>query len=150
MPNPPKPVEQKRFNGNPGGKRLPDKDATIALFAGSREPLAPLGEAGQALWDSVFAQGQLWISPRTDVAWLQVVCELLDRREVLKAEWMADPTNRPVNMSLLETEKMIQSGLGLLGFTPTDRSRLGVAEVKAKSKLEELMERRANREDARG
>jgi hypothetical protein len=26
---------------------------------------------------------------------------------------------------------------------------LGVAEVKAKSKLEELMERRANREDAR-
>jgi hypothetical protein len=150
MPNPPKPVEQKRFNGNPGGKRLPDKDATIALFAGSREPLAPLGEAGQALWDSVFAQGQLWISPRTDVAWLQVVCELLDRREVLKVEWLADPTNRPVNMSLLETEKMIQSGLGLLGFTPTDRSRLGVAEVKAKSKLEELMERRANREDARG
>jgi len=150
MPNPPKPVEQKRFNGNPGGKRLPDKDATIALFAGSREPLAPLGEAGQALWDSVFSQGQLWISPRTDVAWLQVVCELLDRREVLKVEWLADPTNRPVNMSLLETEKMIQSGLGLLGFTPTDRSRLGVAEVKAKSKLEELMERRANREDARG
>jgi hypothetical protein len=150
MPNPPKPVEQKRFNGNPGGKRLPDKDATIALFAGSREPLAPLGEAGQALWDSVFSEGQLWISPRTDVAWLQVVCELLDRREVLKAEWIADPTNRPVNMSLLETEKMIQSGLGLLGFTPTDRSRLGVAEVKAKSKLEELMERRANREDARG
>jgi hypothetical protein len=45
---------------------------------------------------------------------------------------------------------MIQSGLGLLGFTPTDRSRLGVAEVKAKSKLEELMERRANREDTRG
>jgi hypothetical protein len=77
---------------------------------------------------------------------LQVVCELLDRREVLKVEWQADPTNRQVNMSLLETEKLLQSGLGLLGFTPTDRSRLGVAEVKAKSKLEELMERRANRE----
>jgi hypothetical protein len=75
-----------------------------------------------------------------------VLFRSLDRREVLKAEWMADPTNRPVNMSLLETEKLLQSGLGLLGFTPTDRSRLGVAEVKAKSKLEELMERRANRE----
>jgi hypothetical protein len=119
------------------------------LYSGSREPLVPLGEAGRALWDSVFSEGELWISPRTDVAWLQVVCELLDRREVLKAEWMADPTNRPVNMSLLETEKLLQSGLGLLGFTPTDRSRLGVAEVKAKSKLEELMERRANREDIR-
>jgi hypothetical protein len=77
---------------------------------------------------------------------LQVVCELLDRREVLKVEWLVDPTNRPVNMSLLETEKLIQSGLGLLGFTPSDRSRLGVAEVRAKSKLAEMMEARANRD----
>ncbi len=150
MPNPPKPVEQKRLVGNPGRRPLPDSESTITLYSGSREPLAPLGEAGQALWDSVFAEGQLWVSPRTDVAWLQVVCELLDRREVLKSEWVADPTNRALNMSLLETEKLVQSGLGLLGFTPADRSRLGVAEVKAKSKLEELMERRANREEHRG
>jgi len=146
MPNHPKPIEQKRLLGNPGKRALPGADDTITLFSGRREPLQPLGVAGQALWDSVFSEGELWISPRTDVAWLQVVCELLDRREVLKGEWQADPTNRQVNMSLLETEKLLQSGLGLLGFTPTDRSRLGVAEVKAKSKLEELMERRANRE----
>jgi primase-polymerase (primpol)-like protein len=38
----------------------------------------------------------------------------------------------------------------LLGFTPSDRARLGVAEVKAKSKLEELMERRMLREEGRG
>ncbi len=150
MPNPPKPLEQKRLLGNPGKRAMPSDGSTITLFAGVREPLAPLGLAGQALWDSVFSEGELWVSPRTDVAWLQVVCELLDRRDVLKQEWVADPTNRQVNMSLLETEKLLQSGLGLLGFTPTDRSRLGVAEVKAKSKLEELMERRANREDARG
>ena len=146
MSNPPKPLEQKRLIGNPGKRALPSPDSTITLYSGSREPLQPLGVAGRALWDSVFGEGELWVSPRTDVAWLQVVCELLDRREVLKGEWQADPTNRQVNMSLLETEKMIQSGLSLLGFTPTDRSRLGVAEVKAKSKLEELMERRANRE----
>jgi hypothetical protein len=146
MPNPPKPVEQKRLLGNPGKRAMPDSEASITLYAGSCEPLQPLGLAGRALWDAVFGEGELWVSPRTDVAWLQVVCELLDRREVLKVEWLADPTNRQVNMSLLETEKLLQSGLGLLGFTPTDRSRLGVAEVKAKSKLEELMERRANRE----
>ena len=146
MPNPPKPIEQKRLLGNPGKRAMPDSESTVTLYTGRREPLFPLGEAGQKLWDSVFSEGELWVSPRTDVAWLQVVCELLDRREVLKQEWMADPADRKVNMSLLETEKLLQSGLGLLGFTPTDRSRLGVAEVKAKSKLEELMERRANRE----
>lgn len=150
MPNPPKPIEQKRLLGNPGKRAMPSEEGTISLFSGRVEPVFPLGEAGQKLWDSVFEQGELWISPRTDVAWLQVVCELLDRREVLKQEWLADPTDRKLNMSLLETEKLLQSGLGLLGFTPTDRSRLGVAEVKAKSKLEELMERRAQREDQRG
>jgi hypothetical protein len=76
---------------------------------------------------------------------LQMVCELLDRREILREEFLADPTERKVNMSLLETEKLIQTSLSLLGFTPSDRSKLGLAEVKAKSKLEELMERRANR-----
>ena len=146
MSNPPKPIEQKRLLGNPGKRAMPSDDSTVTLYSGRIDPLFPLGEAGQKLWDSVFEQGELWISPRTDVAWLQVVCELLDRREVLKQEWMADPADRKLNMSLLETEKLLQSGLGLLGFTPTDRSRLGVAEVKAKSKLEELMERRANRE----
>lgn len=150
MPNPAKPIEQKRLLGNPGKRAMPDDESTITLFSGKVEPSLPLGEAGQKLWDSVFEQGELWISPRTDVAWLQVVCELLDRREILKQEWMADPADRKLNMSLLETEKLLQTGLGLLGFTPTDRSRLGVAEVKAKSKLEELMERRANREEQRG
>ena len=146
MPNPPKPVEQKRLVGNPGKRAMPSAEDTITLYSGRCEPLAPLGEAGQRLWDFVFGEGELWVSPRTDVAWLQVVCELLDRRDVLKVEWLADPSDRKVNMSLLETEKMIQSGLSLLGFTPTDRSRLGVAVVKAKSKLEQMMEARANRD----
>ena len=150
MPNPPKPIEQKRLLGNPGKRAMPSSDSTITLFAGYRAPLAPLGDAGQKLWDSVFNEGELWVSPRTDVALLQIVCELLDRREVLKQEWLADPAERKLNMSLLETEKAIQSGLSLLGFTPSDRARLGVAEVKAKSKLEELMERRANSEEGRG
>jgi phage terminase small subunit len=34
--------------------------------------------------------------------------------------------------------------LSLLGLTPTDRSKLGVAEVKAKGKLEALLEQKRN------
>jgi hypothetical protein len=79
-----------------------------------------------------------------------MVCELLDRREILREEFLADPTERKVNMSLLETEKLIQTSLSLLGFTPSDRARLGLAEVKRSSKLEELMERRLSRYDDDG
>jgi hypothetical protein len=40
---------------------------------------------------------------------------------------------------LRELEKSIRSNLSVLGFTPTDRMKLGVAEVQKMSKLEELM-----------
>jgi hypothetical protein len=46
---------------------------------------------------------------------------------------------------LRELDRQIISNLSLLGFTPSDRSKLGVAEVKAMSKLEELQMRKANR-----
>jgi len=145
MPNPAKPVELKRKLGNPGKRAMPGEGELMTIEGGFREPLRPLGEAGQQLWDEIYMVGGMWISPRSDTQLLQMCCELLDRREILREEFLADPTERKVNMSLLETEKLIQTSLSLLGFTPSDRSRLGLAEVKAKSKLEELMDRRANR-----
>jgi len=95
----------------------------------------------------VFEVGGLWISQRTDIHLLQMVCELLDRRELLREAFLIDPTERKVNMSLLETEKLIQSSLSLLGFTPSDRARLGLAEVKKESRLDEMLARRAARDD---
>ena len=44
---------------------------------------------------------------------------------------------------LLELEKAIMSGLGQLGFTVEARSRLGLAEIKARSTFETLMSERA-------
>jgi hypothetical protein len=145
MPNPAKPIELKRKLGNPGKRAMPGEGELMTIEGGFREPLRPLGVAGQQLWDEIYMVGGMWISPQSDTQLLQMVCELLDRREILREEFLADPTERKVNMSLLETEKLIQTSLSLLGFTPSDRSRLGLAQVKAKSKLEELMERRANR-----
>jgi hypothetical protein len=145
MPNPAKPIELKRKLGNPGKRAMPGEGELMTIDGGFREPLRPLGEAGQQLWDEIYMVGGMWISPQSDTQLLQMTCELLDRREILREEFLADPTERKVNMSLLETEKLIQTSLSLLGFTPSDRSRLGLAQVKAKSKLEELMDRRANR-----
>jgi hypothetical protein len=46
---------------------------------------------------------------------------------------------------LRDLDRLIIQNLSLLGFTPADRTRLGVAEVKAMSKLEELQARKAKR-----
>ena len=141
MPNPAKPLEQKRLLGNPGRRPLPSPSETIALEAGWVEPLRPLEEAGTQLWDSVFREGELWVSRRTDINLLQVTCEQLDRRAHLNELWRSNPTDKNLLMRIAEIETLVSSNLGMLGFTPSDRSRLGLAEIKAKSKLQELMDK---------
>lgn len=140
MVNPAVPVEKKRLLGNPGKRALPGDDAVV-LHAGRVDPPEDLGKAGSALWSRVFDEGEIWISARLDFTLLERVCRALDRVVILESEFESDPTNRQVIMSINETDKLIMSGLGLLGFTPSDRARLGLAEVKRQSKLEEMMAR---------
>lgn len=145
MGNPAKPAELKMLQGNPGKRAMPANEAIAPLEYGYVEPLRPLGVVGRQFWDSIFGAGELWISIRTDTQLVQMVCELMDRREILREAFLADPIERKVNMSLLETEKQIVSGLSLLGFSPADRTRLGLVSAKTKSKLEELLAKKAER-----
>lgn len=140
MVNPAKPIEQKRLLGNPGKRALPEPE--IVLWAGRVEPPDSIGAAGRALWSQVFDQGEIWISPRLDVTLLERVCRALDRAVVLEQLFEEDPSDRKLVMSINETDRLIMSGLGLLGFSPADRARLGLAEVKRRSKLEELQAKR--------
>jgi len=144
MPNPPVPTERQRRLGNPGKRLLPKTADLLPLEGGPISPLRPLGPDGQRLWDDVFSQGRLWVSGRTDTQLLQLVCEQIDRRALLMAGLIDNPPERSIHMSLNDVEKLISGNLSLLGFTPSDRSRLGVAEVRAYSKIDEIREKREN------
>ena len=146
MPNPAKPLETKRALGNPGQRKLPAIDSTISLSAGRVEPHQPLDWAGMLLWNRVFNQGQTWISPQTDVELLLLTCKQLDRQIVLEQAFVADPSDFHVHRQLLELENAIVSNLGKLGLTVDARSKLGLAEIKAESKLDALKRRQADRE----
>lgn len=114
----------------------------MPLEGGYIEPFRPLEYAGKQLWDSVFKYAELWISRRTDVHLLLMTCEQLDRRETLRSQLTEKPEDRALIMSLNETEKLIATNLGQLGFTPAERTRLGLAEVRRESKLEQLRKQR--------
>ena len=143
---PPKPIEQKRLLGNPGHRPLPKEGELQVLDAavGIPEPERPLGTYGRKLWDRIWSNGISWISPVTDVELLLMTCEMIDERWNLRAKVIKDGVAADARR-LDRLSQLIISNLSLLGFTPADRTRLGVAEVKAKSKLEELMARRAER-----
>ena len=136
---PSKPIEQKRLLGNPGRRPLPDANTTAILPAadGTPEPSRPLLKYGRELWDKVWEVGAPWISPNTDMEILLMTCEMIDERWNLRVKVMQNDDAR-MRRGLRELDRQIVSNLSLLGFTPSDRSRLGVAEVKAVSKLEQL------------
>lgn len=134
---PSKPIEQKRLLGNPGKRALPSNAIAIPMADSPPEPHRPLLKYGQELWDKVWALGTNWISPNTDAELLLMTCEMIDERWNLRIKVMQGDDPR-LRRGLRELDRQIISNLSLLGFSPADRSRLGVAEVKAMSKLQEL------------
>ncbi len=141
---PAKPIEQKRMLGNPGQRALPSNASEISMVTETPQPTRPLLKYGQELWDKVWSMGATWISPNTDSELLLMTCEMIDERWNLRVKVMQTDDAR-LRRGLRELDRQIVSNLSLLGFSPADRSRLGVAEVKAASKLEELMLRKAKR-----
>ena len=143
---PPKPVEQKRLLGNPGKRALPQASSVIVLpgIVNTPEPNRPLGKYGRELWDRVWESGANWISPNTDLELLLITCELADERWNLRVRVMSEGSPKD-RRSLRELERLLIANLSLLGFTPTDRTRMGVAEVKRQTKLEALQEIKAKR-----
>ena len=146
MPNPPKPNEVKRKLGNPGKRALPKQDKVIVLHQSNDvpEPDRQLFDAGLALWNKVWSLGQTWISKNTDSELLLMTCEMVDERVRLRALVWNNPEAWRERKALRELDKAIVGNLSLLGFTPTDRTRIGVAEVKGRSKLEELRAKQQN------
>jgi P27 family predicted phage terminase small subunit len=147
---PPKPAELKRKTGNPGKRPLPALASVTALQPATSLAPAHLSEQSQQLWHKLRGEA-FWIS-NTDESNLQFLCEKLDRRNEILAKLQASDfvlytdkgyayANPLVGMlSTIEVE--ITKLFSLLGLTPTDRTRLGVAEVKARSALDDLIAKR--------
>lgn len=153
MAPPTKPTELKRRIGTLRKDRTPTALTMIAPVEVSMDPPDTLGDEGAREWRHVLAHCR-WISP-SDVRTLRLYCEALDRRNELMAEIASQGhvlyTDKgyaylnPAVGAVQTTEVQITKWLSLLGLTPSDRSRLGVAEVKATSTLETLAAKRAGR-----
>lgn len=141
---PPKPIEMKRQEGNPGKRKLPDEKNIVLMQQVDTipEPTRPLLKYGTELWERIWGMGATWISDKTDIELLMMTCEMIDERWNLRIKVMQSDDAK-LRRGLRELDKQIVSSLSLLGFTPADRARLGWAEVKAKSKLEELLAKKS-------
>jgi hypothetical protein len=143
---PPKPIEVKRRNGNPGKRPLPEPGTVVALPLAADVPNCPddLGLEGRQLWNRAWDAAITWLSPASDMEAIEQACRIADDLEIARHRYRAtrDPGD---GRMVVQFSKAMTDALSALGFDPTSRSRLGVAEVKRASALDELIARRASR-----
>ncbi len=146
MPNPPKPNELKRKLGNPGKRPLPELKNVITLPMAYETPIPPrpLGSEGLKLWNRIWDSGKTWISPDTDIELVTILCESMDERTQLRLAVLRGTDWRD-RVALRSLEGQLVSILSTLGLNPTQRGRLGVAEVKARGALEDLLSKRQHK-----
>ena len=151
---PPVPAERKRKRGNPGRRPLPDVKDVGTVVPVTVSPPEHLGEDGSAVYELI-TRACKWIA-ESDQPIMVILCEKIDQRADFKDRLSrSDPVlytdkgyayANPLVGMLSTIEKEIASMAGSLGLTPADRTRLGVAEVKAQNQFEQMMTRRAKRE----
>ena len=134
---PPKPLEQHKrtgtWNATRHGKR---QGAAIAAV----EPVAsePYEHDAAQVFEEIMATGSPWLA-RTDSIRLAMLRQSLEERARLLP---VAESSTEARKQLRDLNKEISEWLSLLGFDPTARARLGLAEVKAASTLEKLQAKR--------
>lgn len=148
---PPVPTERKRKLGNPGARPLPDPATVLDTAPVAMAAPAHLGPSGAELYSRIVT-GAAWLAD-TDRPTLELLCEKVDRREQMKAELArgdlvlftdkayAYPNPLVGMLSTIETE--IAKLFSAMGLTPTDRTRMGLAEVKARNAFEDFLAKKA-------
>lgn len=155
---PPKPIERARATARNAthkadGRPLPAVREVITKTADVPPAPPGLGARGAAEWETIWSAGRAWLAPTQDYAWVEIVCRAWDDIDGFRAKVAADGLIQkgsmgqviahPLIASIRQAEGQIMKALSVLGFSPTDRARLGLAEIKRVSKLQEMMAKNA-------
>lgn len=151
MPMPPKPIERHMATSQ-NGKTLGGRDLEV-IDVGKLEPVtAPeppegLGDRGSVEWVKIWAAGK-WLWPDQDYAWVEQAAraydDLAEYRQVVASEgltvegYAGQTTAHPLIREMRACEETIRKCLSILGFSPTDRARLKLTELRGASELQKL------------
>ena len=117
-----------------------------------------LGDRGRREWPRIWTAGASWLQPDQDYPWVEQIARAWDDiaayRRLIRAEGLVQtgsqgqPVAHPLIAEVRRCEDTIRKCLAEIGFSPAARARLGLAQVKTASKLDELAARREKRSAA--
>ncbi len=158
---PRKPIERQladsRGDGQrPGGHRpaaelvhIPRGNAAVP------DPPDGLKDRGELEWRKVWEAGAVWLHPASDYHWVEQIAFAYDNIEVMRTEvekvglivkgYAGQQTANPLLHEISDQQATIRKCLSMLGFSPTDRAKLGLAELKVRTGLQDLQERQGKK-----
>lgn len=150
------PTEVKRRRGTLRKDRMAREPLTVLPSVVTQPRMVEQVDGAGLVQRLLDAGASAWVGTTDQLGVLTLLAEAWDERQTLRAALYDRPPDdldpkvallwaTSARKDLRDLEKQITQWLSLLGLTPSDRSRLGVAEVKARTKLEELADRRAAR-----
>jgi P27 family predicted phage terminase small subunit len=119
-------------------------------------PRAPQGLArqGRKQWVSVWTAG-FWLKEDQDYHWVEQIARAYDdiasyREKIEEVGLIVTGYNgqdaaNPLIAEIRKCEATIRTCLSTLGFSPTDRAKLGIIEVKARNALADYLEKQNNK-----
>ena len=151
----PKPAELKRLQGNPGGRKLPERAEPIFVSTDIPKPPAYLRQEGRELWQLIWRNCAHWLNPITDRGIILRYCEFIDERDAIREViahegsvsrgYNDQPRPHPLFNRLGVIERQMTQLEDRLGLNPSERGRMGHTEVKTEGVLEKLIADRQNR-----
>lgn len=152
MPAQPVPIERmiaRSANGKTLGKRdLVVHDVSEMAVVDAPEPPEGLGPRGSVEWAKIWGAGK-WLWPDQDYAWVEQAARAYDDlatyRGVVAAEgltvegYAGQTTAHPLIREMRACEDTIRRCLSQLGFSPTDRARLKLTELKSTKVAQDLV-----------
>jgi P27 family predicted phage terminase small subunit len=164
---PPKPLERQKADARgdglrPGGHK--PGQALVVSRQGSLDipdPPEGLAERGTIEWRKIWQAGRAWLHPAEDYHWIEQIAHAYDdiaefRKEIentglIVKGYAGQQTANPLLREISDQQATIRKCLSMLGFSPTDRARLGLAEIKVRSALADQQDKqRRNREKPDG
>lgn len=151
---PPKPIERARATARnlttkADGRPMPEIQGTIVKTVTVPDIPSGLGVRGEREWVNLWTAGSSWLAPQQDYPWVEMIArawdeieafrEKIDEDGLIQTGSMGQVIAHPLIAEIRRAESVIMKALSTLGFSPSDRARLGLAEIKAQSKLQDMM-----------
>lgn len=125
------------------------------------KPPATLDPCGAAYWSMFWDGGRRHLSERHDSPIVEKLCVAIQEVAAIDA-WIGGDVMRrfyetangqlvthPLVKQKTELNAQITAWLSLIGFTPSDRARLGLAEIRVANELDQYRQRNAKVVDAK-